>query len=482
MKYLPVILILMAHLLLPGCGRGGGGSAGVDSSLTAEEARAIAAEAYVYGFPLVMNFKTIHNFSVDEQSPDYKGPFNRLSCDARLFTPQDKTVVTPNSDTPYCMYWLDLRAEPLVLSVPDMDPDRFYHFQFVDLYTHNFAYVGTLSTGNDAGRFLIAGPGWQGRKPEGIVGVIRSETDYVFQVVRTQLLGPDDLDSVRAIQESYDLQPLSAYLGTEAPPAPEAPDFPQWAEGAQFDERMFGYLDFMLTLLKTPGEGEDALWDQLGRLGIGPSGTFDYATLPGHLQDALKAGIRDGFGELEQFIEENGGDPLISVKVFGTRDYLTGTARTGFGLESPAILRAVAAHMGLYGNSGAEAIYPTYLVDSDRNPLDASEHAYTLTFEGGKLPPVKAFWSLTMYDGTTQLFIDNPLDRYLLNSSMTDQFEWESDGGLVLHIAKESPGRDLEANWLPAPAGPFYMVLRLYGPEVEALEGTWTPPALRIAY
>ena len=136
--------------------------------LSSEEVTAIAKDAYIYGFPMVMGYKTMYAYAIDQENDDYKGPFNQMSCEARLFTPQDKAVVTPNADTPYCMFWMDLRAEPLVLTVPKMEPERFYHFQLIDLYTHNFAYVGTLTTGNGAGKYLIAGPDWDGKKPEGI--------------------------------------------------------------------------------------------------------------------------------------------------------------------------------------------------------------------------------------------------------------------------------------------------------------------------
>ena len=147
---------------------------------------------------MVMNYKTMWNYAVDKDNPEYKGPFNEVSCEARLFTPEDKAVVTPNADTPYCMFWMDLRAEPLVLSVPKMEGERYYSFQLIDLYTHNFAYVGNLTTGNEAGHYLLAGPGWDGEKPEGITDVIRSETDVIFNVTRTQLFGPDDLEKVQS--------------------------------------------------------------------------------------------------------------------------------------------------------------------------------------------------------------------------------------------------------------------------------------------
>ncbi|MFV2071854.1 MAG: DUF1254 domain-containing protein [Thermoanaerobaculales bacterium] len=465
-----IVCAIVVLLSTVGCG-------GPTASITPEEATAIAKEAFIYGFPMVMNYKTLYNYVIDTENPEYKGPFNQISCEARLFTPADKAVVTPNSDTPYCMFWIDLRAEPMVLSVPEMSPDRFYHFQFIDLYTHNFAYVGTLTTGNGAGSFLIAGPDWNGETPEGIRDVIRSETGLVFNVTRTQLFGPDDLAKVKEIQDAYDLQPLSTFLGNEALPAEPMPQFPEWLEGAQFDERFFGYLDFMMSLLEKPGAGEQPLWDRLARLGIGPENTFDFAALPADIQEALKAGRDDGFAEIEEFIGKNSSDPLISGKIFGTREFLAESARENYRLESADILRSVAAQMGLYGNSAAEAVYPVFLTDADRQPLDTSANRYTLTFEAGKLPPVKAFWSLTMYDGKTQLLIDNPLDRYLLNSTMMEQFQFEKDGSLSLLIQKDSPGGNKESNWLPAPDGPFYMVLRLYGPKTEALEGVWTPPA-----
>ena len=196
---------------------------------------------------------------------------------------------------------------------------------------------------------------------------------------------------------------------------------------------------------------------------------------------ALKAGVKEGFAEIEAFIASNASDPLASGKFFGTRDFLNESARENFGLDQPDILRSAGAHAGLYGNSAKEAIYPTYFTDADDAPLDASKHSYTMTFPKGTLPPVKAFWSLTMYDGRTQLFIENPLDRYLLSSDMMDQFKQEEDGSLVLHIGKDAPGKELKSNWLPAPDGPFYMTMRLYGPEQDALEGRWSPPEAKKA-
>ncbi len=446
--------------------------------LTPAEAKAIAKEAYVYGFPMVVNYKTMYMYVVNEKSPEYKGPFNYLGCDARLFTPEDKAVVTPNSDTPYCMFWVDLRQEPVVISVPEMEPERFYHFQLIDLYTHNFAYFGTLTTGNGSGKYLIAGPDWKGQKPEGINEVINCETDIFFVVVRTQLFNPEDIDNVKKIQDAYDLKGLSAYLGKEAPPAAPKIDFPEWKEGEQFTAGSFNYIDFMLNLVN-PVDEEKELMKRFAKIGLGTDEPFDINTFSPEIAEAIKGGVKDGFKEIEAFVAKETKDPLTSAKIFGTREFLTKSAAANYGLTNFYILRAVAAHTGLYGNSGAEAIYPLYMADSDGMPLNASDNKYTLTFKGEDLPPVKSFWSLSMYDGPTQLFIHNPLDRYLLSSSMMDQFSKAKDGSVTFYIQKDSPGKELEPNWLPAPDGPLYMVMRLYGPEPDALKGKWMPPKVQ---
>ena len=457
------------------------GSFGAEPKLDPKEAKAIAKEAYIYGLPMVLNYKTMYSYVLDKNSPEYKGEFNHLGCAARVYTPKDKAIVTPNSDTPYCMVWGDMRTEPLVLTIPEIEKERFYEIQLVDLFTHNYAYVSTISKGNVPGKYLLTGPDWKGKIPEGIKEVIPSETQFLFSVFRTQLFNPDDLKNVKAIQDSYRLEPLSAYLGIKAPASPSAIDFPKWKEGAQFTAAAFNYLDFMLTLVKTPQE-EQSLMKRFAKIGLGTQATFDISTFSPEIQKAIEAGVKEGFSEIEAFLAKNAKDPLMSAKIFGTRSFLKKSAKKNFGLTTFYLLRAAAAQQGLYGNSGDEAIYPTYLVDAQGAPCDASRNNYTLTFKKGEFPPVKAFWSLTMYDAKTQLLIDNPLNRYLLNSPMMDQFVFAEDGSLTLYIQKDSPGKELESNWLPAPNGPFYTVLRLYGPEKEALEGKWiNPPLLKAA-
>ena len=466
------IVFMMLFLSMSGCKQ--------EVKLTPDEAREIAREAYVYGFPMVMNYKTMYLYAIDEKSPEYKGPFNQLVCDARLLTPEDKAVVTPNSDTPYCMFWIDIRNEPCVISLPGMEPERFYHFQLIDLYTHNFAYLGTLTTGNQSGKYLISSTSWKGKVPEGIDRAITCETDLFFVVVRTQMMNAGDLENVKRIQGEYKLESLSAFLGEPAPGAVHRDVFPQWKEGDQFTAASFGYLDFMLGF-REPVSEEIDMMKRFARLGIGTGKGFDMEQFDPDIQQAIEEGAGKGFKEIEAFIGSNVKDPLISAKIFGTRQFLEKSARENYQMSEFYLLRAVAAQMGLYGNSGSEAIYPTYMTDSEGTPLNTGTNKYTVTFQESEIPPVRAFWSLTMYDGKTQLFIHNSLDRYLLNSNMKDDFVYGADGSLTLYVQKDSPGPELEPNWLPAPDGPFYAVLRLYGPEQAALTGEWVnPPMVKV--
>jgi hypothetical protein len=447
-----------------------------DAPVTPDEAREIAKEAYIYGFPMVVNYKTMYLYTINEESPEYKGPFNFLSCSARLLTPDDKAVVTPNADTPYCMFWTDIRNEPVVISVPEMEPERFYHFQLIDIYTHNFAYLGTLTTGNGAGKYLIANQNFKGKKPEGIREVITCETNLFFVVVRTQMMDQNDLGNVKRIQDQYKLETLSEFLGNESTAIETKEEFPEWHEGDQFTPAAFTYMDVMLGFINPLSE-ELEMMKRFARLGIGTGDGFRMSNFDEEVQEAIEDGVKEGFAEIEAFLAAHSSDPLMSAKIFGTREFLQASAED-LGLSDFYLLRAAAAQQGLYGNTGTEAIYPIYLTDSEGAPLNTATGNYTMTFLPDGFPPVKSFWSLTMYDAPTQLFIHNDLERYLLNSTMKDDFVYGDDGSLTFYVQKESPGPEMEANWLPAPDGPFYAVMRLYGPEEAALKGEWNNPPL----
>jgi len=290
------------------------------------------------------------------------------------------------------------------------------------------------------------------------------------------LFDSDDLARVAEIQSSYALQPLSAYLGEAAPEKVPAIEFPTWTDGAEFSVAAFDYLDFALGLVNThPDESE--LMASFAKIGIGTTDTFSTTAMPPEYLGSLENAVQQSVEEIRAFIGANSSDPLFSARLFGTREFLNESAAT-MGQPTLYLPRAAAAIAGLYGNSGAEAVYPMYFADDDGDQLDASEHNYVMRFSAGGLPPAKAFWSLSIYDGPTQLFINNPLDRYLVNSAMIEEFVFEDDGSLLIHVQKDSPGADREANWLPAPDGPFYLALRLYLPEQRVLDGEWAAPAL----
>ena len=202
-------------------------------SVPPAEVRAIAKDAVIWGFPLVDSYRVQYSYFVDRGGAEYKAPWNTLVNNARVYTPDDKAIQTPNSDTPYSFVGADLRAEPLVITVPAIDKGRYYSIQFIDMYTFNFAYVGSRATGNGAGSFLLAGPDWNGTKPANVKAVIRSETEFAFLLIRTQLFNPGDIDNVKKIQAGYKVQTLSQFLGRPAPaPAPTI-NFPKPLDGGR---------------------------------------------------------------------------------------------------------------------------------------------------------------------------------------------------------------------------------------------------------
>jgi hypothetical protein len=441
------------------------------TSVTPAEARTIARDAYVYGYPMVDSYRIQHAYFVDPKNPEFKAPWNQIRNIPRVFTPEDKAVQTPNSDTPYSMAGLDLRTEPIVLTVPAIEKERYFSIQLIDLYTHNFDYIGSRATGNDGGSFLIAGPRWKGEAPKGVKKVIRSETELVLTAYRTQLFHPGDLDNVIKVQAGYKVQPLSAFLGQSAPDAAPAINFiqPLTPETQKTSLQFFNLLNFLLTLCPTV-PSETALMDRFAKIGIGAGKTLDLNALAPDVKQALEQGVADAWKEYADFKSKDiDTGKVTSGDLFGTRDYL----------RNNYLYRMAAAILGIFGNSKAEAMYPLYTIDDTNEKLDAAMGRYTLRFAPGELPPVNAFWSVTMYNLPQSLLVPNPLNRYLLNAPMLPQLARDSDGGLTLYIQNESPGKDKEANWLPAPKGPFWLAMRLYWPKDEATSGKWTAPPVK---
>jgi hypothetical protein len=435
-------------------------------AIAPDEARAIAKDAYIYGYPMVDNYRIMYAYSLDKSDPEYKGPFNQLINTARVYTPNDTAVVTPNSDTPYSTIGMDLRAEPLVLTLPPIEKDRYYSVQLVDLFTFNFDYLGTRTTGNDGGKFLVAGPDWKGETPKGIDKVLHSECQLGLGIYRTQLFNSADIENVKKIQAGYKAEPLSTFLGQPAATAP-AIDWikPLQARDTRDSLEFMNQLSFLLQFCPTV-PNEIALRERFTKIGIEPGKTFDVASLSPEMQKALKYGMQDG----QNAIDAARAKLTSSADNFGTREFL----------HNDYLARAVGAQVGIYANSKDEAYYGILQTDANNEGLSGGAGTrYTIHYAPGGLPPAKAFWSLTMYDMPDQLLVENPINRYLINSPMLPDLKTDADGGLTLYLQHESPGLELEANWLPAPNGPFMVVQRIYLPEPSVLDGTWKQPPLQ---
>ena len=331
--------------------------------------------------------------------------------------------------------------------------------------TFNYGYIGSRATGNDPGDYMVVGPDWKGESPAGIKKMFRSTTQFSVAAYRTQLFNPQDMPNVVKIQSGYKVQPLSAYLKQPAPPAAPAINFPKINKELS-KTKFFEYLDFALQFAP-PGPEEKEIRAKLASVG---------KDLSPEQKASVAAGMKEGEAKVEAGVKGLGtkinGWNIASIT--GDRAFFNGNW----------LKRAEAAQAGIYGNDAVEAMYPLTKALANGKPLDGSKHNYTLTFEAGQFPPVNAFWSVTMYDGKTQLLIKNPINRYLINSPMLPNMKLDANRGLTLYIQKDSPGADKESNWLPAPNGPIYLVMRLYWPKetppsiLPPGEGTWKPPGL----
>jgi hypothetical protein len=442
-----------------------------------EQTKAIAEEGFIYGLPIVMNYAVMYEYVVDTNGSQFKAPFNQIKNEARVFTYQDTAIITPNSDTPYSLDWLDLRAEPMVLSVPAVPKNRYYAVMLCDGNAYNFGYIGSRATGSGPGSYLVVGPDWKGETPAGIKKVFTSTTPFALAAFRTQLINAADMPNVVKVQAGYRSQPLSSFLKQPAPPAAPKIEFvPATTEGIKAN--FYEYLDAALQFIPLSPEDKDVR-ARLASIGIGPGKTFDFKALSPEHKAAVLLAMKEGDDKVTKFLASGmkNIDGWNIGSLFGNRAFYNGNW----------LMRAAAAKGGIYGNDAVEATYPLTRTDATGQELDGSKHNYTITFAAGQLPPVNAFWSVTMYDGKSQFLIKNPIDRYLINSPMLPSMKKNTDGSVTLYIQKDSPGKAKEANWLPAPDGPIYLVMRLYWPKetppsiLPAGDGTWKPPAVQVA-
>lgn len=386
----------------------------------------------------------------------------------------DTAVISPNSDTPYSMVFMDLRSEPMELSVPAVEKLRYYSVQLIDGNTYNYGYIGSRATGKEAGDYMVVGPDWKGATPPGIKKVFRSGTQFPFALFRTQLFNPADPPNVVKVQSGYKAQPLSAFLKQAAPPAAPAIAFPKINTDLA-KTGFFKYLDFALQYAPAAPD-EVAIREKLARIGIGAGKDFNFQDLSAEQKAAVVQGMQAGHAQVEEGIKN------LGTKINGWN--IVGAGGDSAFYNGDWLKRAAVAQAGIYANDAEEATYPLSKTLPDGEPLDGSKHNYAITLPAGQFPPVNAFWSVTMYDGKSQLLIKNPINRYLINSPMLPEMKKNADGSLTLYIQKDSPGADKVSNWLPAPNDLIYLVMRLYWPKPQAPsilppgKGTWSPPEI----
>ena len=442
------------------------------SSVTPDEARRIAREAYRYAYPMLMAYGLFHAQAFQAASSMHQG-MNRLHHFRQVGGPRFlNSIPWINNDTPYGAGWLDLRAEPFVLQVPAFGPQRFHNVQLIDLYTHNFAFFGTRLTGNAATTILIAGPDWHGARPRGIDHVARAETRLVKLVTRILLESGEDAGGVRALEDGYRLEPLCAFAGTAAPAAPQALEFPVPAK-LPFDVRsadFIGPFNFLLALCEPPA-AEAPMFERFARIGIAPGAPFDAGAQPTAMRAAIDAGAQEAHVEIAAKaarLDEriNGWEMPLDLR----------GDRTRMACDDAALLRRAAAAMyAIWGIDAEEGLYMVADVDADGQALDGRHARYTLRFDTA--PPVHAFWSVTVYDAKTRLLVEHPSGRHAVRDR-DPGLRFDDDGSLTLVLQHHPVEGEAAANWLPVPRQPFQLVARLYWPRAELLDRRWRPPAV----
>ena len=427
-------------------------------------------EAVIYGLPLVMMNLTMKRMTNVKRSGGIAAPVNQFANASVVPTAAFKNVVRANVDTLYSSAFLDLSSQPIVLSVPDTK-GRYYLMPMLDAWTNVFATPGARTTGTNAAIFVVTGPNWRGALPPGMQQ-IKSPTNMVWILGRTQTNGPGDYDAVHAIQAGFKLIPLSRFGKPYVPPDGvldknadmKTPPVEQL-------QRMTGkeFFTALSMLLKSnpPPAADGAMLAKLATIGVIPGQPFDQSKLDPVVAKAVNGAVLAAMATLQNKEKQFGTSvngwhiPKMNVGAFGT-DY-----------ESRAIIALIA----LAANLPEDALYPTTFVDGDGKPLNG-DNRYTLHFQKGLTPPVNAFWSVTMYDAES-FFVANPINRYAISSWMP--LKRNSDGSLDIYIQHGSPGENKEANWLPAPNGSFNITMRMYWPKQESpsiIDGSWRPPAV----
>jgi len=474
MKFQLSIMATTALLIASGCAKDGAApsSRTATEAVTPKEAAAVAEEAYIYAFPMMENYRTMYVQAIDRTAPGYGAPFNELAHKTELLGPEFKDIVRPNNDTMYSFAWLDLRAQPIVITVPEIK-DRYYSVQLVDMFTHNFGYIGTRATGTEAGSYVVAGPQWEGTKPGDAKAVFHSESNFVYCIIRTEVDGLDDVAAVVELQKQYRLTAMNVFLGRSRVPVAAGITFPAYDPSKAKSAAFIDLLNFLLMQVVIVPE-EQELMRRFSAVGIQAGALSASLALTPELRDAVDAGVGQGVMAITQAMQDLSKVEGVTARAEHGWQGVDGMFGPGKEMRTKYLVRAGAALLGLYGNDADEAYYPIGNTDASGNRFDASKHSYAMRFEKDELPQVDAFWSMTMYSLPDQLMVANPINRYSIGDR--SKLRYGEDGSLTIYIQHQSPGKKKASNWLPAPDGPFSLQFRMYLPKPEALDPLYLPP------
>lgn len=436
-------------------------TAALSANLTADDAKRIAKETYIAMFPLVFNYGTMYAQAINPAAKEYIGGFG-VYRHYGLASPANKDIPTPNNNTPYSWAWVDLRTEPWVLTMPPSDGNRYYTCQWDDMWAYVIDAPGSVFDGQGGGNYLLCTSGYKGELPKGIKRAIIGESEFLGTLTRTGVNGDADVPKMKAIQQGYKLQPLSKFLGTKTPTAAPAINWPLYNPADLKTINFFAYANFMLSYT-IPNPADKPMLENAAKIGVAAGKPWEPQKMGAEIVKAIEEGIIEG-------------DAAIQVAVANTKDG-TKLFNTRAKIETDYLNRSAGVVIGQFGNYPVQAMYPAYQVDGENKPLDASKNNYTVTFPSGQIPKSQYFWSFTMYDLPGRFLVDNPINRYSIGSQTT-AMKKEKDGSLIVYFQKTSPGKEKEGNWLPTPDGPFFCVLRIYGPSEDVINGTYQVPPM----
>jgi hypothetical protein len=467
MKTMKTMLALFMAVLLLSTSVNAQDKASEDAK--AKQAYALGVTAYIWGYPMVVNQKSRDQMTLAGDAPvtpdvfNKSGllfaPVNQVANAWGMLGPKFSAVQSANSDTQYSALWFDSSDEPYVLHIPNSN-GRYYTFQFIDSYTNNFHYASTRTMGSQDQNYALTPPGWNGKLPEGVIR-IDCPNPTGFVIGRWFVASQNDVAAVNILQKKVTMTPLSSYGKAYTPPKVPVVAAKKYTGDLAFFEQ----LGDVLATNGAPA-ADDGLLGMFGHIGLSKDHGFDASNLSDGEKTQLAQAIKDGEQMLAAQSKSMGRTingwqlPPLLTEFFGT-DYFS---------------RGAIGYLAMFENTPIEAYYPSVYVDGKGANLDGSSGNYTMTFAKGKTPPVGAFWSTTMYDQKKRLMVENSLNRYKIGSA--DNMVPNKDGSITIYIQADSPGKNLESNWLPAPKEPFYMLFRMYQPEIEVLNGQYVLPGL----